>query len=240
MSNDSTTAGPRGGAALSTRWSITFGLRSRARPRPNPRCPSAGGTDRTSRHRHAVTTRTPSARSKYGRDNHRQGNRPDLLRQPRQSLTADHTVTGGRSRRLAARRAGRVPRSYARTHGCGNVLPPTPTASAEPSICDVTEQCYALGSEDLLQTALVKVALRWRQVRDGQPEAYLRTILYRDAVSLWRRHRREVLVADPPDHHGRDDGDERASFGSSSPRRWPRSPRNSGPSRTTRRCAPRQ
>lgn len=46
-------------------------------------------------------------------------------------------------------------------------------------------------AEDLLQDALVKLALRWRQVRHGEPEAYLRTILYRDAVSWWRRRRRE-------------------------------------------------
>ena len=50
-------------------------------------------------------------------------------------------------------------------------------------------------AEDLLQSALVKVALRWRQLRHGQPEAYLRTILYRDAVSWWRRQRREFPVA---------------------------------------------
>lgn len=62
-------------------------------------------------------------------------------------------------------------------------------------------------AEDLLQGALVKVALRWRQVRDGQPEAYLRTILYRDAVSWWRRHRREIPVAEPPERLGPDDID---------------------------------
>ncbi len=65
-------------------------------------------------------------------------------------------------------------------------------------------------AEDLVQSALIKVGLRWRQVREGNPEAYLRTILYRDAVSWWRRHRREISVADPPDDHGRDDGNERA------------------------------
>ena len=54
-------------------------------------------------------------------------------------------------------------------------------------------------AEDLLQSALVKVATRWPRLRDGQPEAYLRTVLYRDAVSWWRRHRREVSVADPPE-----------------------------------------
>jgi RNA polymerase sigma-70 factor (sigma-E family) len=63
-------------------------------------------------------------------------------------------------------------------------------------------------AEDLVQTALVKVALRWRAVRDGQPEAYLRTILYRDAVSWWRRQRREIPVADPPDRRTRDDASE--------------------------------
>ena len=49
-------------------------------------------------------------------------------------------------------------------------------------------------AEDLLQDALVKVAARWERLRDGEPEAYARRILYRDAVSWWRRHRREVLV----------------------------------------------
>ena len=67
-------------------------------------------------------------------------------------------------------------------------------------------------AEDLVQAALVKVALRWRQVRDGQPEAYLRTILYRDAVSWWRRQRREIPVAEPPGHAGRDDETEPAQL----------------------------
>jgi RNA polymerase sigma-70 factor (sigma-E family) len=54
-------------------------------------------------------------------------------------------------------------------------------------------------AQDLLQGALVKLAMRWRQVRDGDPEAYLRTILYRDAVSWWRRLRRERLTDSPPE-----------------------------------------
>lgn len=54
-------------------------------------------------------------------------------------------------------------------------------------------------SQDLVQSALVKVALRWAQLRDGQPEAYARTILYRDAVSWWRRGRREVTMPAPPE-----------------------------------------
>lgn len=49
-------------------------------------------------------------------------------------------------------------------------------------------------AEDLLQGALIKVADRWRRVRDGNPDAYIRTILYRDNVSWWRK-RRESPVA---------------------------------------------
>jgi RNA polymerase sigma-70 factor (sigma-E family) len=51
-------------------------------------------------------------------------------------------------------------------------------------------------AEDLLQGALVKLALRWQKV--DEPEAFLRTVLYRDAVSWWRR-RREQSVALPPE-----------------------------------------
>ena len=54
-------------------------------------------------------------------------------------------------------------------------------------------------AEDLLQDALLKLALRWPSVRDGDPAAYVRAILYRDAVSWWRRRRREWLSADPPE-----------------------------------------
>lgn len=48
-------------------------------------------------------------------------------------------------------------------------------------------------AEDLVQEALVKVALRWRRLRDGNPTAYARTIVVRDHVSTMRR-RREVPV----------------------------------------------
>lgn len=60
-------------------------------------------------------------------------------------------------------------------------------------------------AEDLLQDALVKLALRWRQVRDGDPEAFLRTVMYRDAVSWWRRRRREDLPGELPDRDATDD-----------------------------------
>ncbi|HEV8557688.1 MAG TPA: SigE family RNA polymerase sigma factor [Actinophytocola sp.] len=65
-------------------------------------------------------------------------------------------------------------------------------------------------AEDLLQGALVKLALRWGRVRGGDPEAYLRTIMYRDAVSWWRRWRRENLTSAPPAMTGVD-GSEDAS-----------------------------
>ncbi|MFI6265805.1 SigE family RNA polymerase sigma factor [Micromonospora sp. NPDC051006] len=61
-------------------------------------------------------------------------------------------------------------------------------------------------AEDLLQDALLKLALRWPAVRDGDPAAYVRAILYRDAVSWWRRRRREWLGGYPPEQaaHDRD------------------------------------
>ncbi|MGN9775041.1 SigE family RNA polymerase sigma factor [Micromonospora sp. H33] len=68
-------------------------------------------------------------------------------------------------------------------------------------------------AEDLLQEALLKLALRWSSVRDGDPGAYVRAILYRDAVSWWRRRRREWLSAYPPEQVTRDgDGDLRLAL----------------------------
>lgn len=54
-------------------------------------------------------------------------------------------------------------------------------------------------AEDLLQQAFEKLALRWETVKYGQPDAYVRRILYRDAVSSWRRTRREHLTVVPPE-----------------------------------------
>jgi RNA polymerase sigma-70 factor (sigma-E family) len=48
-------------------------------------------------------------------------------------------------------------------------------------------------AEDLLQQALVKLALRWDKVRHEHPDAFVRRVLYRDAVSAWRRSRRESV-----------------------------------------------
>lgn len=56
-------------------------------------------------------------------------------------------------------------------------------------------------AEDLVQTALFKTALRWRRVAgSGDPEPYVRRILYTEHVSAWRRRRvPEVLGASAPD-----------------------------------------
>ena len=63
-------------------------------------------------------------------------------------------------------------------------------------------------AEDLLQGALVKLAARWERLRNENPDAYVRKILYRDAVSSWRRTRREADTGG--DHAGADHPPERA------------------------------
>ncbi|HEX4812806.1 MAG TPA: SigE family RNA polymerase sigma factor [Nonomuraea sp.] len=59
-------------------------------------------------------------------------------------------------------------------------------------------------AEDLVQSALAKLAARWRRV--DAPEAYARQVMYRQQISWWRaRGRRgEVISADPPESAGRD------------------------------------
>ena len=56
-------------------------------------------------------------------------------------------------------------------------------------------------AEDLVQSALVKASLRWRRiVARGSPEPYVRTVLYREHVSWWRRRKvAEVLAAELPE-----------------------------------------
>src|SRR5688500_3885203 len=65
-------------------------------------------------------------------------------------------------------------------------------------------------AEDLVQQALIRVAARWRRiVAAGDPDGYLRRVLYTQHVSWWRRARRAgELRAHPPDrvvpdHSGR-------------------------------------
>lgn len=55
-------------------------------------------------------------------------------------------------------------------------------------------------AEELLQDSLVKVYERWRRLsRLDDPHAYLRRALVNNQTSIWRRRRRESLVADVPE-----------------------------------------
>lgn len=57
-------------------------------------------------------------------------------------------------------------------------------------------------AEDLVQSALTKLAGRWSRVRQlDSPDAYVRKILYHQHVSRWRstRRRSEYPAAQPPD-----------------------------------------
>lgn len=56
-------------------------------------------------------------------------------------------------------------------------------------------------AEDLVQEALVKVAMRWQRLRDGSPTAYARTVIVHDHASWWRR-RRELLSDRLPESAG--------------------------------------
>ncbi len=56
-------------------------------------------------------------------------------------------------------------------------------------------------AEDLVQNALIKAAAAWHRIQ-GDPEPYVRRILYTEHVSSWRRTRRqlrEVPAATLPD-----------------------------------------
>ncbi|NRQ40825.1 SigE family RNA polymerase sigma factor, partial [Nonomuraea sp. NN258] len=57
-------------------------------------------------------------------------------------------------------------------------------------------------AEDVLQDALIKLARRWPKVHTD-PAGYLRTTLYREVASRWRR-RREFAYGEPPDQAGQD------------------------------------
>jgi len=54
-------------------------------------------------------------------------------------------------------------------------------------------------AEDLVQRSLMKAVPKWSKIR-GNPEAYVRRIMYNDNVSRWRRHPKgERLVDMPPE-----------------------------------------
>src|SRR5689334_18893264 len=57
-------------------------------------------------------------------------------------------------------------------------------------------------AEDLVQEALLTVALRWDRLRNESPDGWVRTVIYRRNISWWRRTRREVLVEAVPDTPG--------------------------------------
>jgi RNA polymerase sigma-70 factor (sigma-E family) len=44
-------------------------------------------------------------------------------------------------------------------------------------------------AQDLVQEALLKVAVRWSRLEAENPRAFARTVMYRDYVSWWRRRR---------------------------------------------------
>ena len=68
-------------------------------------------------------------------------------------------------------------------------------------------------AEDLVQEALVGAATRWDQLRHGNPDAWVRTVVYRAHVSWWRRTRREITRADPPERATGADGQAAAMVG---------------------------
>jgi RNA polymerase sigma-70 factor (sigma-E family) len=54
---------------------------------------------------------------------------------------------------------------------------------------------------DLVQDALERTVLAWPRItRKDDPEAYVRRAIVNRHVSVWRRLRRERLVADTPEH----------------------------------------
>jgi len=60
-------------------------------------------------------------------------------------------------------------------------------------------------ADDLLQDALVKVYRRWPPVTGPGTDAYVRTVIARTHISVWRRvGRREVPVAELPEFPGTD------------------------------------
>jgi RNA polymerase sigma-70 factor (sigma-E family) len=63
-------------------------------------------------------------------------------------------------------------------------------------------------AEDMLQTALAKTYTRWRRVRPGSADAYVRKVLATTYLSWWRRRwRLETPTAEPPDRAAADTGD---------------------------------
>ena len=62
-------------------------------------------------------------------------------------------------------------------------------------------------AQDLLQSALAKVIPRWSRVSAGDPEAYLRRVMYNERTSWWRARR----YTEHPVERVREDVSERAA-----------------------------
>lgn len=63
-------------------------------------------------------------------------------------------------------------------------------------------------AEDLLQEALITLAEKWESVT--HPDAFVRTVIYRQRVSWWRKRRHEVAVEHLPDRGVEDGAEDRA------------------------------
>lgn len=60
-------------------------------------------------------------------------------------------------------------------------------------------------AEDLVQTVLARAYGRWPRLRDGSPDAYLRTMLATTYLTWWRRKSRNEIPTDPlPDRPDRE------------------------------------
>lgn len=60
-------------------------------------------------------------------------------------------------------------------------------------------------AEDLVQDALTQVAVRWRRLSDGNPDAYARQVIVRGNISWWRKHRHELVLQVPDETDMPDD-----------------------------------
>jgi DNA-directed RNA polymerase specialized sigma24 family protein len=67
----------------------------------------------------------------------------------------------------------------------------------------VTEREHSQFAEDLVQACLLKAMPRWQHI--AEPMTYLRRVMVNQRVSWWRRLRRELPQADPPDRVAPDD-----------------------------------
>ncbi len=59
-------------------------------------------------------------------------------------------------------------------------------------------------AEDLAQEALARTYARWGRLRAGDPLAFARRVLVNLHTDRWRKRRREILTADPPEGQGAD------------------------------------